>query len=531
MAHSQKMSVLGNNIANVSTTGYKSQYTHFEDFIYQYTATTGASQGQVGRGVSISAITGDFSQGSFETTNVSTNCAIGGNGFFAVKSQTTGSTYYTRAGDFTFDADGYLVNPDGLVVQGWKIPTTNTSTSSTSSSSTTSAVLGTGVPTDIQIDGQTCKPKHTTTIKQITNLSADEGGDNTTSTTNPCFALAETWNGTSDPPLGTSAYAYSSSIKVYDEAGVAHTLTTYYDLVSNTSGKLVWEYIVTCDPSEDNRVFSSGYEPGGTSAAGLLMIGTLTFSSSGELQDMSAYTLPGTATNAKDLSQWRTTALSQDGYPVFAADFTGLSNASWVVNADNSVVTPVLSNAKGKLIEMNFGLSIKNGTTWTNNNIPTSIGSNVSLLPGFGTNAVLASAYTTSYSGSSSTTSLSQNGYPSGYLQSISIDSYGVLSGIYSNGVTLELYQLTLYNFTNLNGLSRQGSNLYAQTLDSGEAYAGAASTNGLGSITSQSLEQSNVDLATEFVQMIATQRGFSANGKIITTADEMLSEVIQLKR
>ena len=143
----------------------------------------------------------------------------------------------------------------------------------------------------------------------------------------------------------------------------------------------------------------------------------------------------------------------------------------------------------------------------------------------------LNSTCTTNYATSSSTVFSSQNGYTAGLLSSISVDSDGVLSGTYSNGVTIELYSIALATFTNLQGLNSVGDNLYTSTLDSGEATTNRANTGVAGSISGNTLESSNVDMATEMVNMIITQRGFEANSKTITTVDTMLSQIIQLKR
>jgi flagellar hook protein FlgE len=106
-----------------------------------------------------------------------------------------------------------------------------------------------------------------------------------------------------------------------------------------------------------------------------------------------------------------------------------------------------------------------------------------------------------------------------------------VISGHYSNGQILNLYQITLASFNNANGLRREGSNLYSETIESGVAYTSAPGEGGLGKINPNSLEQSNVDLATEFVKMIIAQRGFQANSRVITTTDEILAELMNLKR
>jgi flagellar hook protein FlgE len=138
---------------------------------------------------------------------------------------------------------------------------------------------------------------------------------------------------------------------------------------------------------------------------------------------------------------------------------------------------------------------------------------------------------TTSYSSASTTVYQSQNGYAAGFLQSISVDRDGVLTGRYSNGQVQQLYALTLATFNNNYGLYREGGNLFTETRASGPAITGLANTGGKGSIASNALEQSNVDLATEFVKMITTEKGFQANSKTITTTENLMNTLIQLKR
>ena len=138
---------------------------------------------------------------------------------------------------------------------------------------------------------------------------------------------------------------------------------------------------------------------------------------------------------------------------------------------------------------------------------------------------------TTSYNASSSTLSQSQDGYASGFLQSISVDSDGTITASYSNGQIVDLYKITIANFTNPDGLVREGSNLFSATRDSGEAVTGVAGTGSLGEVAANCLEQSNVDMATELVRMITLQRMYDASSKIISTGDTMLQTVIALKR
>ena len=138
---------------------------------------------------------------------------------------------------------------------------------------------------------------------------------------------------------------------------------------------------------------------------------------------------------------------------------------------------------------------------------------------------------TTQYANSSTTIFQDQDGFASGFLQSVTTDVEGIITGHYSNGQVLEKAQVALANFINLQGLSKQGGNIFKETTESGAPVTGPPGANGLGSIAPNALEQSNVDLGTEFVKLITVQRGFQANSKIITTVDEMLNELINIKR
>jgi len=124
-----------------------------------------------------------------------------------------------------------------------------------------------------------------------------------------------------------------------------------------------------------------------------------------------------------------------------------------------------------------------------------------------------------------------QNGYAAGTLSDISIDSRGVINGMFSNGIHRQLGQVALASFVNPAGLAKAGNNLYVVTPNSGQPVVGAAGTGDLGDIQSGRLEMSNVDLSQEFTNMIITQRGFQANSRIITTSDELLQELVNLKR
>ena len=179
---------------------------------------------------------------------------------------------------------------------------------------------------------------------------------------------------------------------------------------------------------------------------------------------------------------------------------------SATVNLSASLVSlgTVLSQTGGSL---NLG-SHNDGTSWVNDSLTT-----------------------TQYSRSSSTTFQSATGYGAGDLQGVDVSTDGLITGKYSNGQLIPLYRVALAKFQNNQGLQKQGNSLYRETRESGYATTNIPGTNGLGSISPNSLEQSNVDIANEFVKMITTQRGFQANSKIITVTDQMLANLINLKQ
>jgi flagellar hook protein FlgE len=443
------MTVIGDNIANVNTVGFKGSRVTFQDVLSQTVATT-AGTAQVGRGTILADISSSFAQGSFESTNSTTDLAIGGQGFFIVRDPSSANNeYYTRAGEFRFDKDGNFVNPAGYIVRGWGLD----------------ADTGEdyGSITDITLQSFTSSPRATDHVTVIANLDSDAVSYTT--------GLETAWDGSANPPIGGSAYEYQTSLKVYDSLGSTHDLTVYYDLVSGSS----WEYIITCNPTEDDR---SGVTPAGQ---GLLARGTIVFNdSSGSIQDITMERFTGAAWSGV------AEAPNANGYLEFAPEFI---------------------NGYPMAVEFDLGTRY-DGTNW---------------VPG--------SLATSQYATASTTIFQSSNGYGAGDLQSVNVGTDGVITGQYSNGQVIPLYRVALAKFQNVQGLYKEGGNLFRETRVSGDPITGRPGSNGLGSLSPNSLEQSNVDIATEFVKMITTQRGFQANSKIITVTDQMLAELINLKR
>jgi flagellar hook protein FlgE len=391
------MAVIGDNIANVHTTGFKTNRVSFANV---FNAAVGQSRTQVGRGVTMVGMSANWNSGTMETTNNVTDLAINGQGMFIVEDPSDSAQYYTRAGNFEFDRDGYLVNVDGYRVQGYPVdPVTG--------------VLG--AMTAITMPAGMSAPSATDEITMELNLDASASvGD-----------------------------AYDTTVTTYDSLGNGIELTfTFTNTAANT-----WEYYVT--PSS------------GAATPAAAAPNEIVFNASGAL-------VPASCTPAS-------------ANPTIAV--TGLSGANMAV-------------------------------TWT-----------------YLDAAGATDGSVTGYSANSVKTAQTQNGYPSGMLQGISVDEDGIFTGLYSNGTMLSFAQVTLADFASYSGLAKQGSNLYISTLASGAAIPSVPNTAGVGAIAPNSLEMSNVDLATEFVELITTQRAFQANSKVITTSDEVLNELINIKR
>ena len=499
IAQQANMSAISNNIANVGTLGYKASRMLFNNLISQQ--LTGAGSGnQIGQGVGVSSVYQNMDLGPLESTNTSTDIAIGGHGFFLVSPDDSDRTYYTKAGNFRFDQDGYLRDPRGNILQGYKLPPGSLLETQTVVPPAAGAALE-----DIKLatnadGGAVSEPEATTEMRMMINLDSTSN-DRSTSEAGPFTALFDRWDATLPEPLPADSYAYDSSIKIYDSAGNAHLLTVYFDPATQTtdatSGYKTWEYLVTTAPDGD----ASGL----TAKKGILMAGTMTFTPAGDLFNMSAFS--GTT---DDKASWVPVGLSDNGYPILNAALVGAE--------------PIAS-------AVDFGLRSTGG--W---NLPAGtltmadLGNTTADLPSL-LDVEKQVLSVTNFNSGSSTIYQSQNGYARGFLQSVSVDTTGNLIGYFSNGQQQGLYKIPLADFINPQGLFREGGNLYTATKDSGAAAIGWAGENRLGLIAPNTLENSNVDLATEFVEMIRTQRAFDANSKAITTGDQVAQTAIQMKK
>lgn len=440
-ANGNAMSVIGNNIANANTIGFKSSRAIFGDLLSSQVSGSGGTS-QVGRGVGLSVVDNIFSQGTFENTETNTDLAVEGSGFFIVSDPSTGnaSNNYTRAGAFRFDAEGFLVNPEGYNLMGYELDVDGNTV---------------GDLTPIWANTQSFTPAGPTAN---INLNTNIDSDSTTLGAYPAFDVLD--------PSGTSNYA--TSIQVFDSIGSTHLMTTYFTKNSNQN----WEWTTVTDGGEVN-----GGTPGQLEIVGK---GSLEFDASGDLINIGT---AADATSAPVLAQLYTTAGDTSSDPIFPKP---------------------------------TATSFANALDWVNGAVPSQ--------------QISIDMQTTQYASPSVVVSQEQDGYGTGTLVKLSVDEFGNVTGNFSNGTPRNLMRLALAKFTNPNALDKIGNNMYSQSNNSGVPVVGTVGS-GVGSIFTNALELSNVDLAQEFVKMITTQRGFSANSKTITTTDEMLAEVINLKR
>jgi flagellar hook protein FlgE len=408
-ANQQKLSVIGNNLANMNTVGFKASNVNFADLVNQSVGGPSSNPMQVGLGVQVGQIRPSFTQGSIDKTGVATDVAIQGSGFFVVGDGVNRT--YTRAGDFNFASDGTLVTADGSPVMGYTNVDPLTGVIDTSSS-----------PTPIVAPpGVLRAPVSTTAVTSLTNLDAGAA-------------------------VGAT---YASPVEIFDSLGLPHVATMTY----TKTGAGAWGYTVTV-PGAD--------VVGGTAGTPFqVATGTLAFNATGTL----------TAVNGGAV-------------------------------ADIALTTPAWTNGAGASA-INWDVLSDNGT------------------PSF-----------TGYGAPSATASVSQNGSPSGAPSSlIVIDQDGNLVASFGMGQTVTVGKLALATFNNPAGLVKLGTNMYAQSDASGQPVIGTPGTGSRGTVIGSALENSNVDIAHEFTQMILAQRGYQASSKGITVADELLLETLNLKR
>jgi flagellar hook protein FlgE len=436
------MDVIGNNVSNVNTNGFKKGRVTFQDILSQ--TMTGAARPteergglnprQVGLGMSVASIDTIHTQGSLQTTGRNTDLAITGDGFFVM--QRGERTFYTRSGNFMLDSKGTLVNANGYRVQGWNAITFPDGTRFVNTSSPMEDLI---IPL-----GEKLEARETSTVRFKSNLNAETP------------VLPEN---PSEQEFIMNTHATSQNI--FDRYGNSRRMLATFERTDLNE----WLISIEIDGIDAETISVNVGEPKADTNNQLVM----NFNTNGTIAS---------------ITEAEGAAIETDG--------EGLLQAT---------VLYALPDGTTHTFNLNLGES---------GEISDSI---------------------TQFSAPTTTRAYEQDGYTMGYLESFRIDDSGTITGVYDNDQRRTIGQLAVSTFVNPGGMEKSGESMFLETNNSGGANTGAAGTEGRGSLYAGALEMSNVDLAETFTDMIVTERGFQANSRVVTTTDDMLREILGLKR
>lgn len=448
--HQVKMDVIGNNISNVNTVGFKGSKVQFSEVFAQTLKGAGAPQEgrggtnpqQIGLGAGLSSITVMHTKGSTQRTDNPTDIMIDGNGFFVVSNDDSGNNkFYTRAGNFALDKLGYLVNPNGMKVLDENMQPVRINRSETKEATAS------------------------TMIELKSNLNFDYESDD----------------------FQADNSIYTTTTDVFDSVGNKTTVTMKFGQKFST-------------PAGTAANLTRTYRQVEISAPGATTIGELSAEN----------TLPAAASMYAEFDS--------------QGNFVRLVTLDPATNFDTTPTPP----------EVNVGTVA--GTPPVATGVGTAYSGTLSILKaGAETvditidNAMFDGV--THYKQTTDMKGTPLNGNSAGALDSFAISASGEVIGTFTNGERKVLTTIGLADFDNPAGLMKIGGNLFTDTPNSGTPKYGEPGTGSFGQLTPGALEMSNVDLSQEFTDMITTQRGFQANSRVITTTDEMLQELVNLKR
>ncbi len=527
--HQVRLDVLGNNIANVNTIGYKGQRVNFQN---QFSQTLrggaapanglgGTNPAQVGLGMTVGSIDMIMSQGALQVTGRATDLAISGEGMFILNDGT--QNVFTRDGQFDFDKQGNLIKvSNGFRVQGWNATEVNGVPVVNSARPPEPIIVpkSTSIPpksTDsLTFTGNLSSKAKIPTLQAAGNLSSTTaiGGTETTAVTfkdasgatvtgNLTYekTAADTWQVTFAPTGGLTTPAAPV---------VMGTIT--FDSASGT--------YLSSSLNAQTLTPASGAEPIEFALDPTLLTHT------GSAASVSAAETVGQKEVKISVKMFDSLGNERSGTMVFSRQSTNAWTARFEHAGGFSQTSPVYLDgtitfdSRGILTSNSLGKIVLNPDLGAS---PMSIGLNVG--------AIGQATGFTSFASDDTGVLSDQSGYAAGELSGVVLDSSGVVTGTFTNGRTRTLAQLAVANFTNPAGLSSKGDNVYIQSNNSGEAQIGIAGTGGRGSLQSGALEGSNVDLAQTFSDLIVAQRGFQSNSRIISSSDEVLQELMNLKR
>jgi flagellar hook protein FlgE len=497
-AAAKSLDVIGNNIANASTVGFKGSTTQFAD-VYA-NALNGAGGLSAGIGVKTAAIAQQFTQGNVEASSNPLDIAINGAGFFRIEQ--AGVVQYSRNGQFSLDKEGFIVNAQGAKLTGYGLGA--------------NGLLAAGTAVPLKIDTADQPPKVTSEVQIQLQLDS----------------RASPPKKTEFDPADPDTYNKQVPMSVYDTLGNSHTLSTFY--VKSPTGDGTWNVYAAKD----------GTEIGALDAVGKAQTDPAAVASRGAWDTASKVVPPVAATLATAIGTYATdaaNAVATGAGNLATADNLAEVRAAAAAAAAIPGATPVqIDAAIAKALKMepksigtlkfdtNGALNLASTGTAGKFNI------DIPIVPSTGAELNLPVeinfAGTTQYGTTTSEKFLAQDGYKPGSLQRFSTGADGSILGQYSNGQTKVLGQVVLANFTNPNGLQPLGNNAWAESSNSGVPLMGTAGTGGLGVLQSSATEASSVDLTAELVNMITAQRVYQANAQTIKTQDSVLQTLVNLR-
>lgn len=481
-AHQTRMDVIGDNIANVNTVGFKSSRVTFASVFASVLKSAsapdtasgrgGSNPMQIGLGVSVASVDINMTRGSLQRTDNPTDLAIEGDGFFVVGGDGK-APRFTRAGNFSLDKMGNLVTATGLNVLGWMYDPVNKQIDTTKSPSKINILafptLSPQATDQIILDG------NLDSNKKIVEIQYDNDGNGKIDKDEKLTG-EDVYNKIKDPSMSVldkyqkilnkigDDMKSSISFRIFDSQGGEHTLSLTF--VKYDSNKWFW---IIDSPRKNNNYteyLDDNIEGANTN---FIAFGRIEFDSKGQ---------------------------------VINVQLEGAQNQN-----SNKFTIKFKNNS---LDEITFDTSIGNTDETLN---------------------IFKFDYIKQYSLDSSIRAKKVSGYAAGSLQGFNVDATGKIIGVYSNGLNQIIGQIAVATFANPAGLQRIGDNLYINTPNSGDPEIGIPGTGSRGTIFQGTLEMSNVDLAKEFTDMIVTQRGYQANARVITASDELLQDLVNIKR
>lgn len=469
-AAARNLDVIGNNVSNANTVGFKLSQAQFAD-VYA-NSLVGAGGTQVGIGTRVAAVAQQFSQGNISTTNNSLDMAVSGSGFFRLSDN--GTISYSRNGQFQLDKDGFIVTSQGLRLTGF-LP------------NALGQIVAT-TPTDLQISTADLLPRQTSTVNAGLNLDAR-------STIIPAAPAFD--------PNNSATFNNSTSLTVYDSLGSSHVASLYFaKTAANT-----WNAYLTVDgnmvPAAGTALTPMTFNTNGTLATPTTAVTSDSFNPTPPPITLAGSSLDALGTTA--------TVSTTTGLSVGATVTGGGFPAGTTITAITGATTFTTSAA---------GTSGATGVTLTVTNPASAAAQTLSF----------NFAGTSQFGGIFGVNTLSQDGYTSGRMTGFSTGADGIIAGRYSNGQTRTLGQVVLSNFVNPQGLQPLGGNNWAETSTSGTPLTGVPGSASLGVLQTSALEDSNVDLTAELVNMITAQRVYQANAQTVKTQDQVLQTLVNLR-